>query len=107
MSGFNFYAVTIFRDSFGSHEGGGGDSPSGSSGVFNPHLAAVVTGSVQLVASAGSDLLCDYLGRLPLLIVSSVLMTTALAGFGTFHYFNNEANTGNFHCQYSHCYLIR
>jgi hypothetical protein len=51
---FNFYAVTIFRDTF--------------AGNFNPHLAAVVTGIVQLIGSAGSGVLSDVLGRLPLLV---------------------------------------
>ena len=74
--------MTIFRDSFGSDA------------VFSPHLAAVVTGSVQLVASACSGILCDYLGRLPLLVASAALMTAALAGFGTFHYFDDSAGSG-------------
>ena len=95
VSGFNFYAVTIFRDSFGS----------GGPGGFNPHLAAVVTGSVQLVASAGSGVLCDAIGRLPLLVVSSVLMTAALAGFGSFHYF--AADTASMSSTAGKCLTLR
>lgn len=70
---FNFYAVTIFRDTF--------------AGNFNPHLAAVVTGLVQLIGSAFSGILSDLLGRLPLLVFSSVFMSLALAGFGVFSYY--------------------
>ena len=65
---FNFYAVTIFSEAFG--------------GSLNPHLAAVVTGSLQLLASCLSGPLSDLLGRLPLLVVSSGLMALALAAFG-------------------------
>ena len=72
MAAFNFYAVTIFRDSFGS---------------FNPHFAAVVTGTVQLVASGTSGLLSDLIGRLPLLIFSTALMSSALAGFGCYAFY--------------------
>ena len=78
-SAFSFYAVTIFQDTFG--------------GSFNPHLAAVVTGGVQLIASIGSGILCDVVGRLPLLIISSVFMSTALAGFGTFSYYHEILGT--------------
>lgn len=72
VAAFNFYAVTIFRDSFGS---------------FNPHLAAVVTGTVQLVASGTSGVLSDLVGRLPLLIFSTALMSSALAGFGCYAFY--------------------
>ena len=72
VAAFNFYAVAIFRDSFGS---------------FNPHLAAVVTGSVQLLASGLSGVLSDTIGRLPLLITSTALMSCALAGFGFYAYY--------------------
>ena len=71
---FNFYAISIFQDIFG--------------GSFSPHLAAVVTGGVRLLASIGSGILCDLIGRIPLLIVSSVLMCSALAGFGAFSYYH-------------------
>ena len=67
--------MTIFRDTF--------------VGSFNPHLAAVVTGIVQLIGSCGSGVLCDYLGRLPLLVFSSVFMSLALAGFGVFSYYKD------------------
>ncbi|CAB4058587.1 TRET1 [Lepeophtheirus salmonis] len=75
VTAFNFYAVPIFRESFES---------------FNPHLAAVLTGSVQLISSAMSGILCDLVGRLPLLVISSVLMSGALAGFGVFSYFQRS-----------------
>ena len=73
-SAFSFYAVSIFQDTFG--------------GSFNPHLAAVVTGAVQLISAIGSGILCDLVGRIPLLIISSVFMSSALAGFGTFSYYH-------------------
>ena len=78
MSGahaFNFYAVPIFRASFSG---------------MNPHAAAVVVGFVQLLASVTSGLLVDTVGRLPLLIVSNVFMTLALAAFGTFIYIEGQ-----------------
>ena len=74
MSGahaFSFYAVPIFRAAFSG---------------MNPHGAAVVVAFVQLLASITSGLLVDTVGRLPLLITSNVLMTLALAAFGTFIY---------------------
>lgn len=80
VAAFNFYAVTIFRDSFGS---------------FNPHLAAVVTGSIQLLASCVSGILCDIIGRLPLLILSTALMSSALAGFGCYSYYFHDNLASN------------
>ena len=73
VSAFNFYAVPIFQVSFGS---------------FNPHLAAVATGSVQLLASSASGILCDTVGRLPILVLSTVLMSGALAGFGFYSFYH-------------------
>jgi hypothetical protein len=67
---FNFYAVPIFRASF--------------AGSLDAHAAAIIVAFVQLLASITSGLLIDQVGRLPLLIVSSSLMTVALAGFGSF-----------------------
>lgn len=69
---FSFYAVPIFRKTFGG---------------MNPHLAAIAVSFVQLLASCLSGLLIDTVGRLPLLIVSSVLMSMALAGFGSYAYY--------------------
>jgi len=63
---FNFYAVPIFRASF--------------AGSLDAHAAAIIVAFVQLLASITSGLLIDQVGRLPLLIVSSSLMTVALAG---------------------------
>ncbi len=56
---------------------------------MNPHLAAVITGSVQLVASIFSGLFCDLIGRLPLLLLTSVLMSAALAGFGVYSFYRD------------------
>ena len=70
---FNFYAVPIFRASF--------------AGSLDAHAAAIIVAFVQLLASITSGLLIDQVGRLPLLIASSSLMTVALASFGTFQYF--------------------
>ena len=58
--------------------------------MIDPHFAAVVTGSVQLVASAASGVLSDLIGRLPLLIVSTSLMSAALAGFGFYARYGAE-----------------
>ncbi|XP_047510610.1 facilitated trehalose transporter Tret1-like [Pieris napi] len=69
---FSFYAVPIFRKTFGG---------------MNPHSAAIAVSFVQLLASCLSGLLIDTVGRLPLLIVSSVLMSMALAGFGSYAYY--------------------
>lgn len=70
---FNFYAVSIFRQT----------------GCMNPHGGAVAVGFVQLLASCVSGLLIDIVGRLPLLIVSSMFMSMALAGFGSFAYYED------------------
>lgn len=69
---FNFYVVSVFKETFGG---------------TNPHSAAIAVAVVQLLSSLLSGLLVDSAGRLPLLIASSVLMTTALAGFGSFAYY--------------------
>ena len=79
VAAFNFYAVPIFQESFG--------------GWLNPHLAAVITGTVQLLASGLSGLLSDLIGRLPLLLLTSFLMSAALAAFGFFNYYQ-EIITG-------------
>ena len=77
MAAFNFYAVPIFQESFGSDV------------WLNPHLAAVITGTVQLLASALSGLLSDFIGRLPLLLLSSFLMSAALAAFGFYSFYKD------------------
>lgn len=69
---FYFYAVTVFRQTFGG---------------TNPHSAAVAVAVVQLLSSMLSGLLVDTAGRLPLLVASSVLMSLALASFGSFAYY--------------------
>ncbi|XP_035777489.1 uncharacterized protein LOC118458774 [Anopheles albimanus] len=83
-SSFNFYAVTIFRKTFAG---------------MNPHGAAIAVGFVQLLASMLSGLLIDTVGRIPLLIVSSIFMSLALAGFGSCVYYGETSKmllaTGN------------
>lgn len=69
---FNFYMVSVFKETFGG---------------TNPHSAAVAVAVVQLLSSLLSGLLVDSAGRLPLLVASSVLMTLALASFGSFAYY--------------------
>ncbi|XP_046662007.1 facilitated trehalose transporter Tret1-like isoform X1 [Homalodisca vitripennis] len=71
---FNFYAVSIFRQTFGG---------------MDPHGGAVAVAFVQLLASLLSGLLIDTVGRLPLLIASSVFMSIALAAFGSFAYYEH------------------
>ncbi|XP_049547725.1 uncharacterized protein LOC125959039 [Anopheles darlingi] len=75
-SSFNFYAVTIFRKTFAG---------------MNPHGAAIAVGFVQLLASMLSGLLIDTVGRIPLLIVSSIFMSLALAGFGSCVYYGETS----------------
>ena len=80
VAAFNFYAVPIFQESFGNDL------------WLNPHLAAVITGTVQLLASALSGLLSDLVGRLPLLLLSSFLMSAALAAFGFYSFYKDIIN---------------
>ncbi|CRK93847.1 CLUMA_CG007374, isoform A, partial [Clunio marinus] len=78
---FGFYAVKIFRQTFSG---------------MNPHGGAIAVGFVQLLASMLSGLLIDTIGRIPLLIVSSVFMSLALASFGSYvHYDENNGTSGN------------
>ncbi|XP_076659270.1 facilitated trehalose transporter Tret1-2 homolog isoform X1 [Halictus rubicundus] len=69
---FNYYAVIIFRQTLGG---------------MNPHGATIAIGFVQLLASLLSGFLIDIVGRLPLLIASTVFMSLALAGFGSYAYY--------------------
>ncbi|CAH0551771.1 unnamed protein product [Brassicogethes aeneus] len=71
---FNFYVVSVFKETFGGTD---------------PHSAAVAVAVVQLLSSLLSGLLVDSAGRLPLLVASSVLMTLALASFGSFAYYED------------------
>ncbi|XP_045473273.1 facilitated trehalose transporter Tret1-like [Harmonia axyridis] len=71
---FNFYVVSVFKETFGG---------------TNPHSAAVAVAVVQLLSSLLSGLLVDIAGRLPLLVASSVLMSFALASFGSFAYYED------------------
>jgi sugar porter (SP) family MFS transporter len=77
---FNFYAVTIFSQVFSD---------------INPHLGAVVTAITQLVASCVSGVLSDKLGRRPLLIISGLLMTMALSGFGLYALYHDIRLAGH------------
>ena len=72
---FNFYAVTIFSEVFSETD---------------PHLGAVVSAVVQLLASLASGILSDKLGRRPLLVVSGIVMTLALSGFGCYALFKDN-----------------
>lgn len=72
---FNYYAVIIFRQTLGG---------------MNPHGATIAIGFVQLLASLLSGFLIDIVGRLPLLIASTVLMSLALAGFGSYAYYVSQ-----------------
>ena len=75
---FNFYAVTIFSQVFVS---------------ISPHYGAVISAVVQMISSFLSGVLCDKIGRRPLLITSSLIMTLALTGFGCYS-LNKAYNTG-------------
>ena len=76
---FNFYAVNIFSRVFGQ---------------LNPHLVAVVTAAVQLLASSLSGILSDKLGRKPLLITSGLLMSLSLTGFGLYTFICRSRPSG-------------
>lgn len=76
VNAFHFYVVSVFKETFGG---------------TNPHSAAVAVAIVELLSSLLSGLLVDHAGRLPLLVASSVLMSLALASFGSFAYYV-EAN---------------
>lgn len=54
---------------------------------MSPHSGAISVGFVQLLAAMLSGLLIDTVGRIPLLITSSVFMTLALASFGSYVYY--------------------
>lgn len=73
---FGFYAVNIFRQTFAG---------------MNPHGGAIAVGFVNLLAAMLSGLLIDTVGRIPLLIISSVFMSLALASFGSYVYYE-QAN---------------
>ena len=74
---FNFYAVTIFSQVFSS---------------INPHIGAIISAIVQLLSSLLSGILSDKLGRRPLLIMSGLVMTVALTGFGLFTFYQKNNN---------------
>lgn len=80
---FGFYAVKTFRETFSG---------------MNPHGGAIAVSFVQLLAAMLSGLLIDTVGRIPLLIVSSVFMSLALASFGSYVYYEhtNKLLASNF-----------
>lgn len=80
---FGFYAVNVFRQTFAG---------------LNPHCGAIAVGFVQLLAAMLSGLLIDTVGRIPLLIFSSVFMSLALACFGSYIYYEqaNKLITNSF-----------
>lgn len=66
---------------------------------MDPHGGAIAVAFVQLLASMLSGLLIDTVGRIPLLITSSVFMSLALASFGSYVYYeqtNKLAASSNF-----------
>ncbi|XP_063834227.1 facilitated trehalose transporter Tret1-like [Ostrinia nubilalis] len=78
---FNFYAVSMFKKTLR---------------MMNPHGGAIATSVVQLLASCLSGMLIDNVGRLPLLMISGVMMSIALAGFGSYAYYEDVIrNTTN------------
>lgn len=72
VNAFIFYSVPIFRCVFR---------------YMNPHYCAIAVGFGQLLASTLSGVLIDNVGRLPLLITSTMFMSIALATFGSYIYF--------------------
>lgn len=77
---FGFYAVNTFSETFAK---------------LSPHVAAIAVGFVQLLAAMLSGLLIDTVGRIPLLIISSVFMSLALASFGSYAYYEQMASVNN------------
>lgn len=73
---FGFYAVKIFRQTFAG---------------MNPHGGAIAVSTVQLFAAMLSGLLIDVVGRIPLLIISSILMSLALTSFGSYVYYEQKS----------------
>lgn len=73
---FGFYAVKIFRQTFAG---------------MNPHGGAIAVSTVQLFAAMLSGLLIDVVGRIPLLIISSILMSLALTSFGSYIYYEQKS----------------
>jgi facilitated trehalose transporter len=64
---------------------------------MNPHGGAVAVGFVQLLASMLSGILIDTVGRIPLLITSSVFMSLALASFGSYVHYDGTSKFPNDH----------
>lgn len=54
------------------------------------NFSAISVGFVQLLASLLSGLLIDTIGRIPLLICSSVFMSLALASFGSYYHYEQH-----------------
>lgn len=58
---------------------------------MNPHGGAIAVCTVQLFAAMLSGLLIDVVGRIPLLIISSILMSLALTSFGSYVYYEQKS----------------
>lgn len=76
VNSFSFYAVNTFKQTFVN---------------MNAHGGAVAVAFVQLLASMLSGLLIDIVGRVPLLIFSSVFMSLALACFGSYVFYDQSS----------------
>ena len=77
---FNFYAVNIFSQTFGD---------------MNPHMVAVITATVQLIASMASGVIADRVGRKPLLVSAGLIMAITLSGFALYSYVCQLKPSGN------------
>ena len=77
---FNFYAVNIFSQTFGD---------------MNPHMVAVITAVVQLLASMASGVFADRFGRKPLLVSAGMTMAITLSGFALYSYVCQLKPSGN------------
>lgn len=58
---------------------------------MNPHGGAVAVGFVQLLASMLSGLLIDTVGRIPLLLISTMFMSLSFACLGSYIYYEQGA----------------
>ncbi|EAT41278.1 AAEL007050-PA [Aedes aegypti] len=73
-----FFTVEIFRSAGSSLDG---------------HLATIVVGAVQVLSNFAALFVVDRAGRKPLLIISGVIMSIAMASMGAAFYLNSIGNT--------------
>ncbi|XP_053685630.1 facilitated trehalose transporter Tret1-2 homolog [Sabethes cyaneus] len=73
-----FFTVEIFRSAGSSLDG---------------HLATIIVGTVQVLSNFSALFVVDRAGRKPLLIISGVIMSLAMASMGAAFHLNSIGNT--------------